>query len=903
MARERGFWLMLLWTMLVGMPMLRPGLPPTEDGVIHAYRILEMHRLWQTGVFYPRWAPDLAFGLGIPLFHFLGPLFAWLGAMGMSMGFPLELSVKIPLAGLLLLGSIGVYGLARRWGLSERAALVAGLAFASVPFRVRELYWQGDFPQYLALSLLPWVLLMLHHALQEPRWGWRFAAAGVIALLLLSHNISALLSAPLLAGYGIGVIWVERLPIRRVRVGLQIAALGMGLAAFFVVPAMADRPLVHLDRLLQGEYDFRKHFLDPGSLFSLPPLYDDRLGNRRLILTLGPHQALLALPAVGWLVRRKNVEGGGLRPRALAMGCGGALAGMIFMMLPASRQVWEQILLLAYAEFPWRWLGPAALPMALLIGLAVDVVPRRVQGLWVSIACGALITGSLGLLYNGGTPIRLLRPSMVDLHAYERRHRYPGLISVGELFPRWVVGEIEGSPLEGAYRAGEEPIRLDPDPLPPGAAVRVLERKALDQRYVVDLPVGGSVRFYVLAFPGWTVRVDGRPVPVWAEAQTGWLRAEVPAGLHEVRLRFKPLLEWRLMELLSAGLTLAGIGRLASGFRFKRFAPSRFITRSLHRMADVPHHIWASWNAWTVSERALLLLGGLALLSQAPYRLWAATRLPLDRPPGAQTYLHIDYAEQIRLIGYRMEPAGVAPGSQVRLTLWWRPLRPMETQYSVYVHAYPLIGEPRLAFQSDHMHPADVPTNAWDMERIYQDIHFLQVPEEAEPGLYRIRVGLYKRLNPGSRLRIDGSEEDAFELPQPLVITRAIAPIHQPVVFGGKIRLAGMEGPSEVPIGTPWTIWLAFEAMNDLETDYTLFVHVVDEKGQAGSQRDLWQPTSRWPTGTVIPIAMPLDGIPRPGRYTLRIGWYAWPEMLHLLPDMASASGPFYVYPVPISVR
>ncbi|WP_322798752.1 6-pyruvoyl-tetrahydropterin synthase-related protein [Thermoflexus sp.] len=905
MAQERGFWLMLPWVMLIGMPMFRPGLPPTEDGMIHAYRVLEMHRLWQAGIFYPRWAPDLAFGLGAPLFHFHGPLFPWLAAAGMALGLPLEVSLKIPLAGLLLLGSAGVYGLARRWGLSERAALVAALAFASAPFRIRELYWQGNFPQYLALSLLPWALLTLHQAIRERRWVWRFAAAGSIALLLLSHNITAMLSAPLLAGYGLGVIVAERLPVSRVRVGLHVAALGIGLAAFFVIPAIADRPLVHLDRLLRGEYDFRKHFLDLGSLFSMPPLYDDRLGNRRLILTLGLHQVLLALPAVAWLAREGGNDQGSDRRRALAIGCGAVLAGMVWMMLPVSQPIWERVPLLAYAEFPWRWLGPAALSLALLIGLGVDALPPRAQGLWMLFACGMLIVGSLGLLYNGGTHTRLLYPSLSDLHAYERWHRYPGLTSVGELFPRWVWGEIEGSPIEEAYRAREEPIRLDRASLPPGASVRTLKLGPLDQRYAVDLPVEGNLRFYVLAFPGWIVQVDGRPAPMWVEARTGWLRAEIPAGSHEIRLLFGSLPQWRLLELFSMGLAISGFWRLIAIWRPGRITGSR-LRAVITRAANFSQHVQAiggAWRAWSAAERSMLLIGGLALLGQVPYRLWLATRVTLDRPPGATSHLQVDYAGRIRLLGYRMEPADATPGGQVRLTLWWRALRPMDDQYSAYVHVYPVSGEPRLAFQSDHMHPADVPTSAWDVERVYQDLHLLRVPEGTKPGLYRIRVGLYERLNPGSRLRIDGSGEDGFDLPQLLVIARPVSPVMEPIVFGGKIRLAGVEAPAEVPAGTPWEVWLAFEALRPLDVDYTLFVHVVDREGNVESQRDLWQPTSRWPVGVEIPLAISLDGLSRPGRYALRIGWYKWPEILHLLLDLPSASEPAYVHPVPIMVR
>lgn len=94
-------------------------------------------------------------------------------------------------------------------------------------------------------------------------------------------------------------------------------------------------------------------------------------------------------------------------------------------------------------------------------------------------------------------------------------------------------------------------------------------------------------------------------------------------------------------------------------------------------------------------------------------------------------------------------------------------------------------------------------------------------------------------------------------------------------------------------------MWLAFEAISPLEADYTLFVDVVDEKGKREGQRDLWQPTSRWPIGVSIPIAVELEGLPHPGRYFLRIGWYKWPEMAHLAPG----SEPFYLYPMPVEVR
>jgi len=136
-----------------------------------------MARLWQAGVFYPRWAPDLAFGLGYPLFHYHAPLFPWLATVGVWAGLATEDAIKLVLIGAAALGSVGVYGLARWWGLSEGGAAIAGLAYAYAPFRVRELYWQGDFPQLpgpqrVALGLVG------HRSIYPPwrmalRWGSR----------------------------------------------------------------------------------------------------------------------------------------------------------------------------------------------------------------------------------------------------------------------------------------------------------------------------------------------------------------------------------------------------------------------------------------------------------------------------------------------------------------------------------------------------------------------------------------------------------------------------------------------------------------------------------------------------------------------------------------------------------
>lgn len=890
MIRERGFWLMGMGIALACGPLLWPGFPPSHDGVLHVYRVLEMDRMWRAGVFYPRWAPDLVFGLGYPLFHFHSPLFPWLGALGMQLGLDLESSVKLVLALLVGLGSAGVYRLARRWGMGEAGAMVAGLAYAYAPFRVRELYWQGDFPQYLGLSLLPWAMDGLHAYLQEGGWRRQWTAGVIYALLLLSHNITAMLGTATLLGYGALAWAAERPPRRRLGGALRALGIGIGLAAFFVVPAMVDRPLVHLDRLLQGHFDFRKHFLGLGRLLSFVPLQDQSLGNPQEVLTLGAHQALLAAAAgLGWGRWTR-------RQRTLAIGACVGLAGMIGMMTSLSRPVWEAMPLLAYAEFPWRWLGIAGIPTALLIGLGMEGLRPGWRAVGVALAGLALILGVAPLLYPFGQFTILRAATLADLQAFDRSAGLIGLTSVGELLPRTVQAqEIAGSPLEAAYRQGEEPDRLDRTALPPGAEAVALRIHPLDQRFRVRLPAEAVLRFWAFAFPGWRVTVDGRSVPIWAEGTLGLLHARIPGGSHEVRLCFCGRWDWRWLEALSLTLWLAGSARWLALPRRRRPAPT-------------PE--FASAAPLTRWEGAGLGLFWVLILSMKafyvdPHTTWFRPRSDPNAPPGMAERADVDFGGRIRLLGWTLSSPVAEPGATVTLTLWWRGLQPMATQYSVYVHGLEALPFHRLVFQSDHMHPGGMPTTAppWREERYIRDLHILRLPPDLPPGPYQLKVGLYPLGKPWETLPLaDGA--NGYVLPAPLRVNRPMpdrARLPQPVPFG-PLELVGVELPAFVPRGARWVLWFYWRAVAPVRESYVFFVHRLDSRGEMQGQHDgppYWG-TDHWPVGEVVAVPVRLEGIAKPGAYRLRIGWYLWPSMVHL---QRPSGDVFYVLPWEIWVR
>lgn len=119
------------------------------------------------------------------------------------------------------------------------------------------------------------------------------------------------------------------------------------------------------------------------------------------------------------------------------------------------------------------------------------------------------------------------------------------------------------------------------------------------------------------------------------------------------------------------------------------------------------------------------------------------------------------YDDTIRLDGYDLKPATLAPGETAEITLYWQPLKRLDADYTTFVHLVDADGA-RLA-QSDHR-PGGVyyPTSLWKRGEVLIDRHMLALPADLGPGPYSIVVGLYDRA------------ADIQHLGEPQVIGKAV---------------------------------------------------------------------------------------------------------------------------------
>jgi hypothetical protein len=118
----------------------------------------------------------------------------------------------------------------------------------------------------------------------------------------------------------------------------------------------------------------------------------------------------------------------------------------------------------------------------------------------------------------------------------------------------------------------------------------------------------------------------------------------------------------------------------------------------------------------------------------------------------------INFGNQIELVGYSLSDLSPAAGDDVMLTLYWRALRPLMTDYTVFAQI--LDSATTTIYGASDAQPAawTRPTSSWVVGEIIEDIHTLTINPDTptSPGIYDIYVGLYTRGDDGSfnRLRV-----------------------------------------------------------------------------------------------------------------------------------------------------
>jgi hypothetical protein len=243
------------------------------------------------------------------------------------------------------------------------------------------------------------------------------------------------------------------------------------------------------------------------------------------------------------------------------------LAGSLFMTLRASDPAYRMLPLLAYVQFPWRFLFFAALGSSLLF-VAVEPHGRAIPLPHAASALATLVLLSLVGCYWDYTRPRAL---VVSTETHEagpmslRRAKgsrsvttFERLGGLSYLRARGATGTMADDFLP---RTVHPQLKPDREPaalarwLGPGEAeVRPLRSGPLDLSVEVVAPQAGTLEVARFWFPGWTAGANGAPVATGPRAGVGTIAIPVSPGRTTVEVRFASTPLRRVSAWLSAGM-------------------------------------------------------------------------------------------------------------------------------------------------------------------------------------------------------------------------------------------------------------------------------------------------------------------------------------------------------------
>lgn len=517
-ARLFPIWIALGLSLLTLLPLTKSQFFQMHD-YTHVARLVEMKQALADGHFPVRWSKDLGFGYGLPQFSFYGPLPYYLGALLMSLSISAIGSVKL----IVLLNFVASYGLMyilakRYWG--KMGGVIAASAFIFLPYRSVDFYVRGAIGELSAMTCLVLVALGIDLVIEKPTKNRLVLLAIGVLFLMLSHNITAMIGLPLITSWIMVTRTLTQVHAMNRKTILTLGAglgLGLMLACFYWLPALTEKDYTLAESLTQGFSYYGQHFLYlrqlliphwgyGGSIYGLDDNLSFEIGNVHLILLLSG--------GVGLLLYRKRSR------NLLAPFVVGALFTILAVLLTTFKTqfIWDRIPLMAYVQFPWRFLAIIGVMVSFLTGRLGSVIEKQHlrHGLRWLFGFGSIL---LLMGYN----LRYFHPETYLNNNLSLYYTDPTLIAgkMSEVIPDFIPKHQQILPLN----VPQNRFEIDAKPLD-------LENIWVNRthEFLLDLHRFSQhqLRINIAYFPGWKLFINGQETKFKIEPETGAMLVDLP---------------------------------------------------------------------------------------------------------------------------------------------------------------------------------------------------------------------------------------------------------------------------------------------------------------------------------------------------------------------------------------
>jgi len=504
-----GVCIVFLFAIFACAPLFGKGYIPTHDGEYHIIRFIEFFRMISQGYWFPRWAPTLNSGYGIPIFLFHYPFPNYIGALIQKIGFHAVDAFKLSLAcGYITAGLFSFLWLKKLFGV--KAATTGTIVSMYVPYWFVDIYVRGSVGEV-------WAIAGIFAALYFSEASSTILLSFVIAGLILSHNILAMIFIPFLLGYII---------LRNYRM-LTGILYGILLSSYFWIPAILERKYV----VGLNTVSFQEHFTRIYEL--IIPSWGTELSGQMFVgnkmsFQIGIITILVLIASLVCAIRDKDKP-----KKKLYVYFFLTFLGSVLLTVSWSQAVWHYLKVLQFVQYPWRFLSFLIPLIGFMAAYASGCIRMRIFSI-------VLILVAVAFSYSYARPV--IYAPRDSAYYLARRNFTDGTSSMGNSFSTiWTGWKTKRPDYVINIRNGQIKNNFS-------------KNLFLNKEFIIFSELGAHVYMPILYFPGWNVYMDNNQIPIQFELD-GTIQFSVPSGDHRIRVFFSETTQRRYADMLSV-LTL-----------------------------------------------------------------------------------------------------------------------------------------------------------------------------------------------------------------------------------------------------------------------------------------------------------------------------------------------------------
>ncbi|MCL4366351.1 6-pyruvoyl-tetrahydropterin synthase-related protein, partial [Patescibacteria group bacterium] len=381
----------------------------THHDDVQVIRVFEMDKCIKDGQIPCRWVPDLGGLYGYPIFNYYAPLPYYFGELIYLISSNLIFSAKVMFAVSFLGAYIFMYLLGTKlWG--KKGGSLAAIFYSYAPYHALDFYIRGAMGELWGLMLLPAVFWALIKLEEKTNVLHLLLLAFSFCFLILSHNLSAMILLPAILFWAVLLFFKNGRNKRFIWFSVISLLLAILLSAFYLLPAVFEKNLAHLETLVEGYFSYTEHFKGFKKLF-----LERSWGYGASIREVpggerdGLSYQIGWVHLLGWILSLIAAKILWKKNRWLSFSIiffTTVTLFAVFMINPRSEVIWKTFDFLKYLQFPWRFLSVVIFFVSLMSGSLFVLNFKKKDLLW-----GLLIFMVVALNFSYFKPEKFIQTS------------------------------------------------------------------------------------------------------------------------------------------------------------------------------------------------------------------------------------------------------------------------------------------------------------------------------------------------------------------------------------------------------------------------------------------------------------------------------------------------------------